>query len=90
MTKREILTSYRDWRRAHNNKKPDYVEAVIMWEDDKVKTVDRIGLNMAECGTDKDRDSIMFYTTVGGLHSLTKQGNGSDFILLDIVYWDKY
>ena len=89
MTQKEITNLYRQWRKENGNEKPNRVDALIQWEDDDTTCLATIGLDYANCATEKDSDAVAYYSRLGDLCYLCQPDNGSDFVLKEIVEFYK-
>ena len=89
MTRKDITSIYQQYRKDHNNRKPDRVIVRMHWEDEpETELVDTIALHTYDINT-KDDAYILFYAPVKGLYSLTKPDNGSDFVIDEILEFYK-
>ena len=94
MTKKDIKTLYRAWREENGNKKPNRVIVKMHWEDEKPEDwkVDTISLNgfINISNPPKDDAVILFYASgLKGLFELMKPGNGSDFVVDEVLEFYK-
>lgn len=94
MKKKDIIGMYRDWRKANRNKKPNRAIVKMFWEDgyntEKGYQIDTIGIEPDRYWGDHDNAMILFWaSTLDGLWELTKPGNGSDFVVKDVVEFYK-
>lgn len=92
MTKKQIVKMYREWRKANGNKKPNRVIVRMYWEDESPEEtrVDTIGLEPENYWTDHDNPAILWYSSsLDGLYQLTKPGNGSDFVVVEVLEFYK-
>lgn len=89
---------YRDWRKENGNKKPNRAIVKMRWEDgdntDKGYQVDTIAIvpksRLSECEENPDDIAILYYvSSLEGLLSLMKPGNGSDFIVDEVLEFYK-
>lgn len=95
MKKKKILNIYLTWRKKNLNRKPDRVTVKIHWEDDPdtrlTDTIafvpfNKIGFNE----NPKDGELILYYiSSVNSLYDLSKPGNGSGFVIDEIVEFYK-
>lgn len=92
MSKREIYRKYRAWRKEHNNQKPNRVYVKMYWEGDEIENwhYDTLGIeNMYKLNFEDDERVLYYSKTLKHIWELTQKDNGSDFIILDIVSFDK-
>lgn len=94
MTKKDINQMYRDWRKENANQKPNRVIVKMHWEDgdntEKGYQVDTIGIAPENYWIDHDNAAILFWvSTIPGLIDLMRQGNGSDFIVDEVLEFYK-
>ena len=93
MKKKNLIKMYRDWRKANGNKKPNRVIVRMYWEDESPEEtrVDTIGLEPDNYWIDHDDPAILWYSSsLDGLYQLTKPGNGSDFVVVEVLeFWKK-
>ena len=83
---------YREWRNANNNQKPDRAIVKMYWEDESQDNtlVDTIALRPYNEMTTNDDAYILWYASgLRGLLELLKPGNGSDFIVTEILEFYK-
>ena len=92
----KIVEMYRDWRKENGNKKPNRAIVKMHWEDgdntEKGYQVDTISLNgfVNISNPPKDDAVILFYASgLKGLLELMKPGNGSDFIVDEVLEFYK-
>lgn len=90
MTKKQIRQKYRDWRSCRWNIKPDRARVRIRWDDETEERVDTIALRTYDVGVEDD-DQILFYAGgLKGLLDLTDPGNGSDFVVTEVLDFYKH
>ena len=87
----KIVEMYRAWRKENNNRKPNRAIVKMHWEDgdntEKGYQVDTISLNGF---INIDDAFILFYASgLKGLLELMKPGNGSDFIVDEVLEFYK-
>lgn len=90
-----ICLKYREWRKKNGNQIPNRAIVKMAWEDsDNTKKgwqQDTIALKDYGMEVPKDDGNILFYTKgLRGLIGLTRPGNGSDFVVLEIIEFYKY
>jgi hypothetical protein len=88
MSRKEITELYRRWRELHGNEKPDRVVVKMYWEDEgkDEKRTDTIALKPCDVFFPKDDSNILFYAHgLEGLLQLTEVGNGSDFVVTEVL-----
>lgn len=90
MRKKDIIQMYRNWRKENGNRKPNRVIVKIRWEDgdntEKGYQVDTIGIAPENWWFDHDDCYVLFWTsTLDGIWELTKPGNGSYFVVQEIL-----
>lgn len=93
-TPEDIRADYKDWRKENDNRKPNRVIVKMHWEDEKPEDwkVDTISLNgfLNISNPPKDDAVILFYASgLKGLLELMKPGNGSDFIVDEVLEFYK-
>ena len=96
MTKKAITDLYRKYRQENGNRKPNRVIVRMHWEDEPERDlVDTIAivpsrmLGWTEC-IPGDALILYYVSSVKGLYDLTKPGNGSGFILDEILEFYRY
>lgn len=98
MTKKAVKDLFREWRKENGNKKPNRVIVKMHWEDgnntDKGYQVDTIGIvpkrKLGEWLEPADDFQILFYVSgIQELLELMKPGNGSDFIIDEVLEFYK-
>ena len=82
---------YREWRNANNNQKPNRALIKMQWEDepDEEPRTDIVALRTYNelCADD---NSILWYASgLRGLLELLQPGNGSDFVMTEVVEFYK-
>ena len=88
MSKKEITELYRSWRKQYNNQRPDRAIVRMYWEDEgkDEKRTDTIALKPCDVFFPKDDSNILFYAHgLDGLLQLTEVGNGSDFVVTEVL-----
>ena len=96
MKQKDILKMYRDWRKENGNQKPNRAIVRMYWEDEPERNlVDTIGIipnRLIGFTEDIPGDAlILFYiSTLKSLWELTKPGNGSDFVIDEVLEFYKY
>lgn len=90
-TPENIRADYRDWRKDNNNRKPNRVIVKMHWEDEPEKQlVDTIGIAPTNYWIDHDNAAILFWiSTIPGLIDLMQPGNGSDFVVDEVLEFYK-
>jgi len=90
-TPENIRADYRDWRKDNNNRKPNRVIVKMRWEDEPERQlVDTIGIAPENYWIDHDNAAILFWiSTIPGLIDLMQPGNGSDFIVDEVLEFYK-
>jgi hypothetical protein len=90
-TKENIREMYRDWRKENKNKKPNRAVVRMYWEDDgpTVPVVDTVGLVPERYWVDNDKGYILWWCSLAGLIDLLTPGNGSGFIVTDVLEFYK-
>lgn len=90
-TPENIRADYRDWRKDNNNRKPNRVIVKMHWEDEPERQlVDTIGIAPENYWIDHDNAAILFWiSTIPGLIDLMQPGNGSDFIVDEVLEFYK-
>ena len=98
MTKKQVIALYREWRKENNNQKPNRVIVRIHWEDDdnapkgyQIDTIALIPFSQIVCTEDTPVDTLILYyiSTLDELFSLMEPGNGSDFIVDEVLEFYK-
>ena len=94
MSKRELFRKYRAWRKEHNNQKPNRVYVKMYWkgeyEDIENWHYDVLGIENMNNLNFVDDERVLFYVhSLGNLFQLMEQGNGSDFVVIDVIGFDK-
>ena len=94
MSKKDIQELYRLWRKENGNQKPNRVIVRMYWEDEgpRYDKVDTIALETYDCDTDIPGDDgwILWYADgLKGLYALLKPGNGSDFVVTEVLEFYK-
>ena len=88
MTKKQVIALYREWRKEHNNEKPNRVVVKMHWEDgdntEKGYQIDTIGIvplwKIGDTSTIPGDSVILF--------ALMEPDNGSDFIVDEVLeFW---
>lgn len=99
MTHKEIKDLYRRFRQENGNKKPNRCIVKMRWEDgnntEKGYQVDTIGIvpkrKLDEWLEPADDFQILYYvSSIQDLLDLMKPGNGSDFIVDEVLEFYKY
>lgn len=86
----EMKAMYREWRKANRNRKPNRAIVKVHWEDDGVQTIHTIGLENMNRLKFVDNPIILWYSSsLANLIELTKPGNGSDFVLDEVLEFYK-
>ena len=88
----KIVEMYRKWRKENNNRKPNRVIVKVHWEDDpeKEQSYEVIGIAPDYYWLDHDDDRVLYWvSTIPGLTDLTQPGNGSDFIVDEVLKFCK-
>lgn len=93
-TPENIRADYRDWRKENNNRKPNRVIVKMHWEDgdntEKGYQIDTIGIAPENYWIDHDNAAILFWvSTIPGLIDLMQPGNGSDFVVDEVLEFYK-
>jgi len=90
-TPENIRADYRDWRRGNSNRKPNRVIVKMHWEDEPERQlVDTIGIAPENYWIDHDNAAILFWiSTIPGLIDLMQPGNGSDFVVDEVLEFYK-
>lgn len=90
-TPENIRADYRDWRKENNNRKPNRVIVKMHWEDEPERQlVVTIGIAPENYWIDHDNAAILFWvSTIQGLIDLMQPGNGSDFIVDEVLEFYK-
>jgi len=94
-TPENIRTDFREWRKENNNRKPNRVIVKMHWEDEPEKQlVDTIGIvsarKIGETENEPGDAMILYYvSSFQGLLDLMKPGNGSDFIVDEVLEFYK-
>ena len=89
-----IRADYRKWRKENNNRKPNRVIVKMRWEDgdntEKGYQIDTIGIAPENYWIDHDNAAILFWvSTIPGLIDLMQPGNGSDFVVDEVLEFYK-
>jgi len=87
----KIVEMYRNWRKENNNRKPNRVIVKMHWEDEPERQmVDTIGIAPESYWIDHDNAAILFWiSTIPGLIDLMQPGNGSDFVVDEVLEFYK-
>lgn len=97
-TPENIRTDYREWRKENQNRKPNRVIVKMHWEDDenteKDYQIDTIGIiPQSKIGNTENipGDALILYyvSSLEELIGLMKPGNGSDFIVDEVLEFYK-
>lgn len=90
-TPENIRADYRDWRKDNNNRKPNRVIVKMHWENEPERQmVDTIGIAPENYWIDHDNAAILFWiSTIPGLIDLMQPGNGSDFVVDEVLEFYK-
>ena len=90
-TPENIRADYRDWRKENGNRKPNRVIVKMHWEDEPERQlVDTIGIAPENYWIDHDNAAILFWiSTIPGLIDLMQPGNGSDFVVDEVLEFYK-
>ena len=91
MTHKEIKDLYRQFRQENGNKKPNRCIVEMHWEDEPERhLVDTIGIEPENYWFDHDDAAILFWvSTIPRLIDLMQPGNGSDFIVDEVLEFYK-
>ncbi len=92
MKKKDIILKYRAWRKEHNNQKPNRVYVKMYWEGDEIENwyYDTLGIEDMYKLSFEDDDRVLYYVkTLEHIWELTQKDNGSDFVVLDVIDFDK-
>ena len=87
----KVVEMYRNWRKENNNRKPNRVIVKMHWEDEPERQlVDTIGIVPENYWIDHDNAAILFWiSTIPGLIDLMQPGNGSDFVVDEVLEFYK-
>ena len=91
----DVRADYRAWRRQNRMRKPDRAVVKMHWEDGentgKGYQVDTVALSRCDgIRLPADDGEILFYASgLKGLLSLMKPGNGSDFVIDEVLEFYK-
>lgn len=87
----KVVEMYRNWRKENNNRKPNRVIVKMHWEDEPERQlVDTIGIALENYWIDHDNAAILFWiSTIPGLIDLMQPGNGSDFVVDEVLEFYK-
>jgi len=94
-TQENVREDYREWRKDNNNRKPNRVIVKMHWEDEpkddfKVDTICIKAGGIDIGNLPKDDAVILYYvSSLEGLLDLMKPGNGSDFIVDEVLEFYK-
>lgn len=97
-TPEDIRTDYREWRKENQNQKPNRVIVKMHWEDDenteKGYQIGTIGIiPQSKIGNTENipGDALILYyiSSLEELIGLMKPGNGSDFIVDEVLEFYK-
>lgn len=94
-TEENIREMYRDWRKENGNQKPSHIIVRMHWEDEPDKSlIDTIGIvpnRLIGFTENFPGDAIILYyvSSLKGLLDLMKPGNGSGFILEEVLEFYK-
>ena len=90
-----IRTDYQGWRKENGNKKPNRVIVKMHWEDEPERQlVDTIGIvpesKIGFTENEPGDTMILFYvSSLEGLLELMQPGNGSDFVVDEVLEFYK-
>ena len=97
MKQKDIIQMYRQFRKEHNNQKPNRVIVRMHWEDeperDLVDTIAIVPNQIIGMGTENipgDAMILFYVSSLRGLWELTKPDNGSDFVVDEVLEFYKY
>ena len=96
MKKKDIIQMYRDYRREHQNQKPNHVIVRMHWEDEPdrqlIDTVAIVPNRLIGFTENYPGDAIILYyvSSLKGLLDLMNPGNGSDFVVDEVCEFYKY
>lgn len=97
MKQKDIIQMYRQFRKEHQNRKPNRVIVRVHWEDeperDLVDTIAIVPNRIIGMGTENypgDAMILFYISSIDGLWELTKPDNGSDFIVDEVLEFYKY
>ena len=96
MNQKDIQNLYRSWRKENQNRKPNRVIVRMHWEDEPerqlVDTIAIVPHKMIGWTENIPDDALILYyvSSIKGLYSLTKPGNGSDFVVEEVLEYYKY
>jgi hypothetical protein len=94
----KVVEMYRSWRKENNNRKPNRVIVKMHWEDDdnteKGYQVDTIGIvpkRKLDEWLEPAYDFLILYyvSSIKSLLDLMQPGNGSDFIVDEVLEFYK-
>lgn len=94
--RKRITALYREWRRANGNRKPNRAVVRMHWEDgdntEKGWQQDVVALSDFHTATlPEDDNEVLFYTGgLEGLIGLTRPGNGSEFVVDEVLEFYKH
>lgn len=93
-TPENIRADYREWRKENGNKKPNRVIVKMHWEDgdntEKGYQIGTIGIAPDYYWVNHDDGMILYWvSTIQGLIDLMQPGNGSDFIVDEVLEFYK-
>ena len=97
-TPEDIRADYKDWRKEHNNEKPNRVVVKMHWEDgdntEKGYQIDTIGIvplwKIGDTENVPGDSMILFYvSSIQGLLDLMQPDNGSDFVVDEVLEFYK-
>ena len=95
MKKKEIIQMYRDYRLSHQNRKPNHVIVRMHWEDEPdrelVDTIAIVPNRLIGFTENYPADALILYyvSSLDGLCKLRKPGNGSDFVIDEVLEFYK-
>ena len=97
MKQKDIIQMYRQFRKEHNNQKPNHVIIRMHWEDEPdrqlIDTIAIVPNRIIGMGTENyPGDAIILYyvSSLKGLLALMKPDNGSDFVVDEVCEFYKY
>ena len=96
MTKEEVEALYREWREENGDRRPNRASVKMAWEDGdntgKGYQEDIIAIKEGHEGinTGDDITVLYFVPSLQGLIGLMEPGNGSGFVVLEVLgFWEK-
>lgn len=96
MRKKDVIALYREWRKENNNQKPNRVIVKMHWEDEEpgntqVDIIAIVPKRKLDEWLEPAYDFLILYyvSSIKSLLDLMQPGNGSDFVVDEVLEFYK-